>query len=177
MFASRVQRAFSVTNRAMLEQADVLRRDYEDLLTSWPALEREDENWLNQELEALKKCHDGLQWVLKRHHDWQQMHDELERLDNCKGTSQFAIDLDRFLDNREAMDRLLADAAQLARASAQAERWQEKINAAGQHLNAVASDRTSRPPSSRKRLQISQGGRGWRAPARYAEASARGPTS
>src|SRR4030095_13386774 len=47
----------------------------------------------------------------------------------------------RFLDNREAMDRLLADAAQLARASSQAERWQDKIDAAGQHLKAVAGDR------------------------------------
>lgn len=146
MFASRVQRAFSATNRAMLERAGVLRRYFESLLISLrisrgPAMAREDEAQLNQQVEALKERHEGLQSVLGRHHDWQQMHDQLEQLDNFKGSSYFSGELDSFLDNREAMDRLLADAVQLAYASGRVERWQSKIDAVERHVEAVAGCR------------------------------------
>ena len=145
LFASRVQSAFTTTNLAMLERAGVLRRYYEKLLTSLNkarglALAPEDEAQLNQELEALQERHEGLQSVLGRHNKWQQMHDQLERLDSSKGSSCFVGDLDRFLDNREAMDILTKDAVQLAHASGKAELWQEKIDALKRHLKAVVAE-------------------------------------
>jgi hypothetical protein len=143
-FASRVQAAFSATNRAMLERAGVLRRYFEALLTaklsipSGSAMTRQDEVQLSQQVEELKEHYECLQSVLGRHHDWQQMHDQLERLDTSKGSSLFAEGLDSFLDNCEAMHRLLADALHQAEASGRVESWQGKIGDLTRHLDALA---------------------------------------
>jgi hypothetical protein len=142
LFSSRVQTAFSAINSAMLERAGVLRCCYEDLLHSLvmfqePAMVREDKARLNRDREALKERHDGLQSVLSRHNYWQQMHDKLEQLDNCRGSSYFSRDLEGFLDNCQAMICLLADADDLSLASGHMERWQDKIGAVRRYLKAV----------------------------------------
>jgi hypothetical protein len=144
IFASRVQRAFSATNSAMLERADVLQRHFAELLTTLGSLQERARAqggaaWLSRDLKVLQERHEGLQSVLRRHDYWQKMHDKLEQLDNFKDMpSYFPGELEGFLDSREAMDRLLADATQRALASDDAERWQDEIGTVGRHLEAVA---------------------------------------
>lgn len=145
-FARRMQNAFTATNRTMLERASILRCNYENLLTSFvrphqPALAPEDDNWLKNELKALKERHESLQSVFGRHHDWQQMHDWLEQVDNCKGSSLFADELESFLDNHgKAMDHLLSDAGRLAHASSdpmKKKQWQDNIDAVKKNFKTM----------------------------------------
>lgn len=86
-FASWVQRLFTGCDTQMGLSADRLARHYETLRdTTRSVLERKQvapdrEESLRAELDRSIQIHTRLQQVLANHRDWQQMHDELERID------------------------------------------------------------------------------------------------
>jgi hypothetical protein len=87
-FASRVQKAFTGCNLHMRLRAQLLDQDYRSLSDSTRrALERNQipsnrKQLLQTELEAATQIHHRLQRVLENHYQWQDVHDELERIDN-----------------------------------------------------------------------------------------------
>ncbi len=88
VFASRVQKAFSGCNLQMRFRAQLLDQEYEGLTNrTRKALKLKQvlpkrEDPLRSELDRSTQFHQRLQQVLQNHYKWQEIHDELERIDS-----------------------------------------------------------------------------------------------
>jgi hypothetical protein len=159
-FASRVQRLFTGTDAQMGQSAALLDLDFNSLSNSTlEALDQkqvlpDQEALLRIELERATLIHQRLQNVLRKHRQWQSVHDELERIDSriepagmaddesalAQGARQFRRAVADLIDaNGQLVRDLLVAATEIVTQDPpeRLAQWPKLILAVGKHLDAL----------------------------------------
>lgn len=143
LYAKRVQESFMNANRAMLNKANNLKscQIFEAFRTN-TKLKPNNEQFLRNIVNVQNDGHVHLQLLFNNHNDWQSLHDQLERIDETKGSTQFKYDLIGFLDNPEKVEDLLKHATKIADQSDNKTDWQKKIAGFADTFTALRMDKS-----------------------------------
>jgi len=143
LYAARVQSAFVNANGTMLLKANNMTTCLFDAASSGESdLKADDKLFLKEVVQALNDGHAKVQRLFNKHNDWQGMHDQLERIDQTKGSSLFVYDLEGFLDNPERVAGVLQHAKSVAEHCDYQTDWSSKIAAVERHFADLQIDRS-----------------------------------
>lgn len=130
LYASRVQKAFILANKAMLNKAnkmEVCQLMSQSKLASHSIIVSGDIEFLKKIENTLNIGHQNLKEMFIKHNDWQDLHDQMERLDSTKGNEAFKNDLLDLIDSPEKVETLLNHALEIAKNRTDKENWNNKI--------------------------------------------------